>query len=553
MPARIIFRFSIPKTNFCITLEQNGAGHETFDLHHGRDVRRERRAFLEEARKRFGERAGFVEVGKAFRAKYPPEYFKGQASPQHTRQEAVQLYLDLAAAELGKPQVEAVFVDGQPRSADQVEVCLNNFSHCSKFFLHLDAPPDVRRDRIKFRFPSAKFSQDSRRWDDLAAQLAWERIDNDRLAYYDTLVALLDHFYVPYIVNTNCPLDQWVEHAFHLIKVKTGFGNRSGTPMARPVIIDATNMIRRSIHATALADLKAGIQPTGGIYGALNSLVALLNLPEVRADMILCFFDCGYPKWRKELIPTYKQDRHEKNKLIPESEKEKVYSQLHYAREMFELLGVKCLAFKDCEADDGCAAASRLLTGRQPLVVSGDQDLYQCVCWGATVYDLNRRKFIDRDNFADEVGVKLEQFLLFRTLTGQTTDSVPGSPGCGEKRAIELCNALGARGYLGDAVEYVQVLGEKARTWQKAIVENAARLGDEMEGIDLSHSFGSTAPLERAIDLTWPEFRPREFLQYAAKLQFSSVLANPMRYLTPFKQVAHRRMTRCHSNVANSV
>jgi hypothetical protein len=88
--------------------------------------------------------AGTVEVGRMLRAKYPPEYFKGQAAPAHTAAEAWQLCIDGIEENirLGK---KAILIDGQPRDEEQAEKVMGlPYMHV---FIGLHASIEVRRKR----------------------------------------------------------------------------------------------------------------------------------------------------------------------------------------------------------------------------------------------------------------------------------------------------------------------------------------------------------------------------------------------------------------------
>lgn len=121
---------------------------------------------------------GTVEVGKLFRAKYPPEYFKGSAAPAHTQHEAVQMMLDGIEASR-KADNDCTFVDGQPREPNQVEAIFKNYSG-SDFklnFWHLYASANIREARAMHR--------DRNNADALA--LSMKRLTGDIPPLYDTL------------------------------------------------------------------------------------------------------------------------------------------------------------------------------------------------------------------------------------------------------------------------------------------------------------------------------------------------------------------------------
>jgi hypothetical protein len=136
---------------------------------------------LSMAREFYKERAGFVEVGKALRSKYPPDYFKGLAAPEHLEKEAINLYVEGVSACLADKR-EYCWVDGQPRSPFQVDAVLGTFSTIPKQFLLFTASADEQAKRAAKRFAK----------DLESLKLAIARIDNDRKQGYDTLVRLLD-------------------------------------------------------------------------------------------------------------------------------------------------------------------------------------------------------------------------------------------------------------------------------------------------------------------------------------------------------------------------
>ena len=153
----------------------------------------------------FGDAVGFVEVGKAFREKYPPEYFKGNANPEHCRTEAENMYVDFVGREL-KAQRKLIIVDGQPRE-DQVDFVLRQFPGNKKHFILLHAPERVRVMRAVDRF----------KYDVASSQLASQRIVRDEVTYYRVLVDLMRENKKVWLFDTDGPLEQWAKNVIHRI------------------------------------------------------------------------------------------------------------------------------------------------------------------------------------------------------------------------------------------------------------------------------------------------------------------------------------------------
>jgi adenylate kinase family enzyme len=70
-------------------------------------------------------RASGISVGKELRKRYPPDYFEGQAAPQKTELEAMQIYREFVDYHTNpESHAQLILVDGQPRNTSQVAACL---------------------------------------------------------------------------------------------------------------------------------------------------------------------------------------------------------------------------------------------------------------------------------------------------------------------------------------------------------------------------------------------------------------------------------------------
>lgn len=124
------------------------------------------------------EDVGAVMVGKMMRAKYPPEYFKGQGAPAHTQKEAQQMMFDGVMEEF-KTKLR-VIVDGQPRTVDHVQGCLDTaeINGARARFVILHAPVDLRKERASLTRQGP------------VLQLAFDRMNGDIIPIYEVLLEL---------------------------------------------------------------------------------------------------------------------------------------------------------------------------------------------------------------------------------------------------------------------------------------------------------------------------------------------------------------------------
>lgn len=120
--------------------------------------------------------------------------------------------------------------------------------------------------------------------------------------------------------------------------------------------------------------------------------------------------------------------------------------------ELATVAGVASFEVEGFEADDILAALVRnaLDEGEKAIVFSSDRDLFQCLAAGTVsqVIQVSRLKpqslsfsVMTADKLETEYGVKPWQWIDFRTMVGDQSDSISGCPGIGPKTASEVLRA----------------------------------------------------------------------------------------------------------------
>lgn len=137
------------------------------------------------------DKVGAVQIGKLMRKKYGEAHFNGQAAPEHTKVEALQMYFDeikkLAAA--GK---ELILVDGQPRDIEQAQVMTQAWPGFDCEYFLITADHAVREERArKDREPGPNLD------------LAIARLTNDYKSNYLVMVELIARNIPIRIVDTS--------------------------------------------------------------------------------------------------------------------------------------------------------------------------------------------------------------------------------------------------------------------------------------------------------------------------------------------------------------
>lgn len=193
-------------------------------------------------------------------------------------------------------------------------------------------------------------------------------------------------------------------------------------------IIDATNRAHQLAYA---GDPDVG-----------SSLLADVDAFRARykaTHVALAFDGPGAVEARRKVLPSYKVGR-KPNPAIKDA--------VEKARAHCLLSDATVVMFAGYEADDVVFSLSRRVVEKngRAVVCSSDGDLAQClikdrvsICrrWNRGGHGMTA-EFVTAANWESEHGVLLSQFIEYRSLVGDSSDSIEGLPGIGPKRAAQL-------------------------------------------------------------------------------------------------------------------
>jgi DNA polymerase-1 len=94
--------------------------------------------------------------------------------------------------------------------------------------------------------------------------------------------------------------------------------------------------------------------------------------------------------------------------------------------------------FRDEAYDVLATLAQKLKNKGDVYIVSSDKDLLQMVSDNVYMYDAYKDQIYDREKVIEKFGVPPEKIPEYLALTGDSIDNVPGVPGVGPKRAVEI-------------------------------------------------------------------------------------------------------------------
>ena len=217
------------------------------------------------------------------------------------------------------------------------------------------------------------------------------------------------------------------------------------------VLIDGLNLIRRiyAVHErpflfnNELAENTKKQVLDNTQNACLQALKNILNV--LNPTHALMVFDSLAPCWRYDVYPDYKKGR----KKMPSHLEDK----LGDIQDAFLTLNVDSIIPDQDEADDVIAtlAIKVALRSQQVTLVSTDKGFLSLLNQNIHVYDHFNRRYLDEDYVKNKFNVKPHQLLDLLSLTGDSTNKIPGVPGIGQVTASGLLNEYGSLISLMDA------------------------------------------------------------------------------------------------------
>ena len=211
--------------------------------------------------------------------------------------------------------------------------------------------------------------------------------------------------------------------------------------MTAPLLaVDAPSMLFRAFHALPDSIRGKDGAPVNALLGTANLVLREVELHEPRA-VVLCFGPDA-ADYRVELFDGYHLARPE----VPDA----LAPQFADSRAFFEAFGWIVAEHDSLEADDllGSYARREAEAGGKALVMTGDRDMFQCVCDSVSVLYVRTggkgAELVDAADVERRYGVGPKLVPDFIALRGDPSDGIPGAKGIGQKTAAELLRRHGS-------------------------------------------------------------------------------------------------------------
>lgn len=144
---------------------------------------------------------------------------------------------------------------------------------------------------------------------------------------------------------------------------------------------------------------------------------------------------------RKELFPEYKANRKAEDDFSPEEWERYNKAKDITRKTILPYIGItNNFRQSGFEADDLIAKA--VDNSHENIIVSNDRDLYQLLADNGartcSVYHPMKKKMYTFQDFNEEFGIEVWEYVNYKALQGDSSDNIPGLKGIGPKKALQI-------------------------------------------------------------------------------------------------------------------
>ncbi|MGB1262940.1 MAG: flap endonuclease Xni [Cognaticolwellia sp.] len=235
------------------------------------------------------------------------------------------------------------------------------------------------------------------------------------------------------------------------------------------VLVDALNLIRRIYAVQERPFLQNNTLADNTKQQVLFNTAKACELAmqkiieQLQPSHALAVFDSQAPCWRYDIYPDYKKGR----KKMPKHLAEK----LAYIQDCFMAQHVDSLISESDEADDLIAtlAVKVALRGQNVTIVSTDKCFLSLLNPHTKVYDYFNRRYLDEKHVLNKFSVTPDKLMDLWTLTGDSTNKIPGVAGIGQVTASKLLNQYGSINSIMSASDLKPSVSEKLADHEEQI------------------------------------------------------------------------------------
>jgi DNA polymerase-1 len=308
----------------------------------------------------------------------------------------------------------------------------------------------------------------------------------------------------------------------------------------RVLLIDGLNLFFRNFAMLNIINPE-GIH-IGGLGGFLRSLGSLIK--QIQPTAVYVVFDgAGSSNNRKNLLPEYKSLRNiqritnwEVFENLDEEHDSKI-DQIVRLIQYLKQLPVKTISIDKVEADDIISVLSTYLPAKfnsNVFIVSSDQDFVQLVNDKVVLYRPIEKEYYTPQTVFDKYKVKVENFILYKTLLGDNSDKVPGIKGLGEKGILKRFPELQTQILTLDDIFDISAVKFKENIIYSRIINEQKRLETSFKIMNLSKPMvdnNDIAYISEVVKSNFPELNSSLFKMLYDEDKLGGIIRNVDIYL----------------------
>ena len=201
------------------------------------------------------------------------------------------------------------------------------------------------------------------------------------------------------------------------------------------LVIDTSSVLHAAKYSVGKKRLKHNEQDTFVIYGFMLKLQYLMK--KVRPNIVAFATDSLSSK-RRDIYPGYK------DRVSNKTDEQKALDELAYPQfervidHVLPTIGYRNIINHDgLEADDIIARICLDYKKSGIVIVTSDQDMYQCLSNRICIFNINKNKYYTAKDFLNEYDISPRKWGRVKSIGGCTSDTVKGIEGVGEGKAIQ--------------------------------------------------------------------------------------------------------------------
>jgi len=214
------------------------------------------------------------------------------------------------------------------------------------------------------------------------------------------------------------------------------------------LLLDGSSLIFRAFFGVPKTVTSPAGVPVNGARGFLDYLSRFIS--EMRPKNLVVASDADWrPDFRVDALPSYKSHR------VAEPIPPELAAQMPLIDDLLAALGICRIGVPGYEAEDVIASVLQHTTGKVDII-SGDRDLFALVRDPdvRVLYPAGKGQLdvVDEAEIEKRYGVPGRAYGDFAILRGDPSDGLPGLPGVGPKKAVEMIKRYGSvRGVISGA------------------------------------------------------------------------------------------------------